>query len=113
MERRWQQGRERVKIGIKRMRIQKWFLSPRNREREKSTADERQESWNQSKEMEMKLLGCKGVVVVIRRICQSPSLPSPAQIPSLEQIKSDETSITPTDKERGSKLPPKLKEMER
>lgn len=31
---------------------------------------------------------------------------------SLEQIKSDETSITP-DKESGSKLPPKLKEMER
>lgn len=32
---------------------------------------------------------------------------------SPEQIKSDETSFTATDKERGSKLPPKLKEMER
>lgn len=38
---------------------------------------------------------------------------SRADFISPEQIKSDETSITATDKERGSKLPPKLKEMER
>lgn len=91
-------------------------------QREKSTPDERQGSGNQSKEMEKKLLGKKMLAGARegRLLLSDRDLPvtgtaiSLADSISPEQIKSDETSITPpTDKEGGSKLPPKLKEMER